>query len=129
MRILIDSELQECEGLSEDNIYSSGAIADDDTPDRPFAVVRMGVETRGMGQIKRRSITIWVHDDPGDYTRIDSIIQAIYGRLDGAQHVTKEGVAGELMSVQWQSTSDDLNDPGFRTITKNIVFEAVGTGA
>ena len=129
MRIIVDAELQQVAELTEDNIFSSGAIQEDSVPDTPFAVIRMGVRNTGMSDIYRQNFTIWVHDEPGDYTRIDRIVQGIYGRLDGAEHRTVEEVVGEMILCQWQSTGDDTYDPGFRTISRNITFAAVGTGA
>lgn len=130
IRNIIDAEVLEAsDELDEDSIYSAGAILEDSVPERPFAVVRMGASTRGMGHVRARNVVISVHDDPGDYTRIDRILKSIYGRLQGAEHLTLEENEGEVMSCQWSSDSDDLFDPGFRTIMKQSTYAIVGTGA
>jgi hypothetical protein len=110
------------------DVGSSGSFLADNLPARPFAVIRLGVTSPGMAHIKRGTAEIWIHDDPGSYDRIDAILKSVYDRLNGAEHLTDEA-GNELMSSTWRGTSGDLNDPGFRTITKNISFEIVGKEA
>lgn len=110
------------------DVGSSGSFVADNLPARPFAVVRLGVFGRGLAHVKRGTAEIWVHDDPGSYDRIDVILKSVYDRLDGAAHLKGED-GSELILSTWTGTSGDLNDPGFRTITKNISFEIVGKEA
>lgn len=113
----------------EDSIGSAGSFREDDLPSRPFAVIHMGVQNPGMAHIKDRNMVIWIHDEGGDYGRIDEALHAVYGRLDGAEHVSDSGGSAELIRAHWTATSGDLIDPGFRTITKNSSYRLIGTGA
>lgn len=127
LRHILYREVNEA-GQELTDVGSSGSFLADQLPARPFAVIRIGVASPGMAHIKRGTAEIWIHDDPGSYDRIDGILKSIYDRLDGAEHLTDDE-GNELMSSSWQGTSGDLNDPGFRTITKNISFEVVGKEA
>lgn len=106
---------------------SSSSIDEDSRPPLPFAVLVFGTTSPGMGRVRRRTVTVWIHDEPGDYTRIDRILEGVSGTLDGAEHVTN-GDGTELMSASWQATSGDLVDGGFRTITRNATYTLIGTG-
>lgn len=112
-----------------DNVFGAGGLTEDSLPDSLFAVIRFGVFTRGMSHIKTGNADIWVHDRGGDYGRIDAALERIYGTLDGAEHVQEQDGSAELIQATWNSTSGDLYDPGFRTITKNSSYRLVGTGA
>jgi len=82
-----------------------------------------------MGIVRQAQPTIWIHSKGADYGVIDDALQSIYGRLHGAEHVPEQGGSAELIRAEWQSDSDDLFDPGFRTITKNSLYRLTGTGA
>lgn len=122
----VDETLQQI-GLVEDNIVSSGSLSGDNRPPSPFAVIRWGVENPGMGEMTRRLVTIWVHDEPGTYDTIDRILKRLKAILDGVANIT-DGQGNWLSLVTWQSDSGDLYDPGYRTITKNSTYEIIGTG-
>jgi hypothetical protein len=126
-RSLILANTDLTDKIPEDNWKTSGSLTEDNLPERPFAVIRFGVATRGMATIKRGSATIWVHDVLGTYTNIDSILDLLHGTLDGVEQVSDEA-GNELISCEWDSTSGDLYDPGFRTITKNMTFNLIGKG-
>lgn len=129
MRVILYSLIQEALGVEwDESIFAAGAIREDSLPSRPFAVIHLGVFNPGMAHVKDGSCTIWIHDDGGDYDRIDQALQAIYGRLHGAEHVSEQGGSAELIRAEWTATSGDLFDPGFRTITKNSSYRLIGTG-
>jgi hypothetical protein len=72
---------------------------------------------------------IWIHDRGADYSKIDAGLSAVSGTLDGAEQVSEQDGSAELIRAEWTSTSGDLFDPGFRTITKNSSYRLIGTGA
>lgn len=109
------------------NWHSSGALTEDNTPPTPFAVMRFGNAGPGMGAVQRGSVEIWIHDSLGSYQLIDRALARVRAILDGKEHV-QDGDGNELMIAEYDQTSDDLYDPGFRTITKNSNFILVGTG-
>lgn len=132
MRSIVFSLVTEALGAEFGNgaqVFSSGAVREDNLPPSPFAVVRLGISAPGMGEVRRASCTVWIHSKGADYAVIDDALQSIYGRLSGAEHVSEQGGSAELIRAEWESTSDDLYDPGFRTITKNSLYRLIGTGA
>lgn len=123
--ILFDQLETPPEGLL---IQAASAASDDNRPPTPFAEVRWGLRQPGMGQMKRTTVEIFVHDEPGSYKRINRILAWLEARLDGKEHLA-DGEGGWLNSVKWTGTSGDLYDTGFRTNMKSITFEVIGTGA
>jgi hypothetical protein len=76
--------------------------------------------------VTRRTVTIWIHDLPGDYEVIDSILarlKALLPTLEG-----QSNGSGHVVAVEWVNDSEDLADDGHETITRNVVFELVGSG-
>lgn len=111
-------------GLPPLQVFAASAL-EERPADPPFAVVRFGTTGRGMGKIVRAHADIWVHDEPGSYVRIDNILAAIRGTLDGVNHLA-DGVGNEIISAEWTSDSGDLIDQGYRTITKNTGYDLIG---
>jgi hypothetical protein len=67
-----------------------------------------------------------VHDEPGDYTRIDEIlyrVKSLLPTLDG-----QSNGLGHVVSIEWTGDSEDLADDGHGTITRNTGFSLVGSG-
>lgn len=113
-------------GVVEDNTASG----DMDTPEiRPFVQLRWGSNAIGLAKtpVTRRTLVIWVHDRPGDYSvKIDPIIARLRYLL-----VTLEGLSnglGHVVAVEWTGDSEDLADDGHGTITRNTGFSLVGSG-
>lgn len=111
-------------------ITEPGSFATDvDTPQaRPFLQLRWGVNDVALSKttIGRRNLVIWVHDQPGDYTRIDSIIIRLRALLPSL--VPSNNGSGWLQGCEWAGDSEDLADDGHRTIARNTSFTLVGTG-
>lgn len=128
MRILIRQAI-----ANDATIASLGVVpemvqaGDMDTPSgRPFINLRWSVTTPGLATVDYRDLTVWVHDEPGDYDRIDRIIRRIRSIL-----ADKVGVAhsyGYLVVVEWNGDSEDLVDDGHGTITRTTSFRIVGSG-
>lgn len=107
--------------------YGAGAVSEDNTPASPFAVMRFGVVDRGMAEIHRGNVTIWIHDTRGTYRTVDNVLSLIAGILDGREHVS-DALGNELIRAEWLNTSGDLFDTGYRTITRNATYNVVGRG-
>jgi hypothetical protein len=91
---------------------------------KPFAVIRWdfgqsGIVHRGIGSTK--AFSIWAHDIPGDYVRIDQI-------LDRAQQIL-EALLNEddFLECRRLDTSPDLEDPEMGTILRYSRFGVVTT--
>lgn len=99
-----------------------------DTPPRPFAVIRFGGVFRGVPKslVGTRRAEIWIHDEPGTYTKIDSIIAEIKRTIDGVGPIKDEH--SSISEIAWVSDSTDLFDDGYKTITKSTGFDITGSG-
>lgn len=112
-------------GITDDSSFA----VDVDTPvARPFLQLRWGRNEEGLRQtpVTRRTLVVWVHDEPGDYAVIDSIIarvKAVLSALEG-----QSNGAGHVVAVEWRGDSEDLVDDGHKTIVRNTSFELVGSG-
>lgn len=128
MRALIMQAIITDPTLNGLGIADANSLAVDvDTPeDRPFLQLRWGRNGVGLDVVTRRDLVIWVHDEPGDYGRIDSIILRLRALLPGLEG-TSNGL-GHLMVAEWTGDSEDLADDGHRTITRTTSFSLVGTG-
>jgi hypothetical protein len=113
--------------IPEERWFGASAIDEANRPTPLFAVIRYGVRTRGMSNIHRIPLEIWVHDEPGSYGTINSVIADLRGTLDGVVH-HGDSDGNELMSADWVSDSGDLYDPGYRTIVRNTSYNLIGQG-
>jgi hypothetical protein len=130
MRALIYGALVNDSVLNGLGINSENSFAIDvDTPQtRPFLQIRWGLNEIGLKNtvVSRRTLTVWVHDEPGDYTRIDEIlyrVKSLLPTLDG-----QSNGLGHVVSIEWTGDSEDLADDGHGTITRNTGFSLVGSG-
>lgn len=128
MRTIVRLALITDETLASRGVVPAAVLSGDvDTPsERPFVQLRWNNTIPGLGTVDRRDLVVWVHDEPGDYDRIDSIIRrikTIMGSLVGLPHEE-----GHLMTCEWTGDSADLTDDGHGTITRTTSFSIVGTG-
>lgn len=128
MRTLIYQAIVNDPTLQGFGITGANAFAVDvDTPQtRPFLQLRWGVNAIGLDVSTRRSLVIWVHDQPGDYTKIDQIIFRLRGLIPSL--IGTRDTQGYLQGVVWEGDSEDLTDDGHRTIARNTSFTLVGSG-
>lgn len=94
-----------------------------DNPERgkPFIVTAWASTPRPVFTAARsRELTVWAHDEGGDYSRIDAILERVRQILVGIVH------QGGISQVEWSGASGDLYDDGFRTITRNSGFRVIG---
>lgn len=108
---------------------AASSVSEENTPERMFVVMRWGAISVGVGKVRRHLCTFWIHDNPGSYTDLNKVLSALDGRLDGAVSLRAEGNEAEIQAIHWSGTSGDLQDPGFKTITRNIAFEVIGKEA
>lgn len=129
MRATITSLLQLAQReVPVERIFQAGSV--DDQPETPFIVYRLSGDfptvTR-RSSARRQSAEIWVHDRPGDYSRIDGILKQIEQTFDDVVHAS--AAEGESISTaDWESRSPDLNDDGFGTICKMTNYSLIGRG-
>lgn len=98
-----------------------------DTPAvKPFGVLLHEGPSRGLGTVHRATTVLWVHDEVGDYTRIDDALKVARLHLAAQVQVSLNGIY--LMQAEWQGDSVDLYDDARGTNVKNATFLLVGSG-
>lgn len=61
---------------------------------------------------------VWIHDEPGDYHRIDQMLQRIKVVFEAAE------AEDEFLELRQIDRSPDFNDLGLNTIVKYATFQA-----
>jgi hypothetical protein len=112
-------------GLNEGVMYNSN---DADTPNvRPFMVLRWGATAAGMDVVKQRTLQVWVHDQPSDYTVIDSALERV---RDVFANVVGNDIGDTIkwvLQIDWALESDDLADDVQNTVARYAEFTVVGS--
>lgn len=118
-RISTCQEILDAVGV--DGVIGGGAL-EGAVAKKPFVVISFdqtnpgpfpGSETQGM--------SVWVHDEPGDYLRIGTLLKAARDVLVG--QVASLGA----VACVWQGDSQDLSDESLGTITRNASFMMTNT--
>lgn len=109
------------DALLGDRVYSDVP----EHPLKPFAVIRIGNEVPELHQREGASSTfaaVWVHDEPGSYTRIDDVLalirEAVLAKSD------QSGV--DIFQAIWTGDSQDLADDFRKTFVKTTSYRLVG---
>ncbi|MBK8246298.1 MAG: hypothetical protein IPK85_02645 [Gemmatimonadetes bacterium] len=120
-----DGQLQAL-GLPYGNIWPAQAL---DTAPRNgrFLILRWEETTVARGRASQSEVlTIWAHcprEMSTDFAPLDAILNRVTEILTSATHVT--GADGVLTCVDYNGKSPDLNDEGYKTITKNAAYTVV----
>lgn len=125
LKSTLDGSADVTDDVPTEFIFGAGAI--EKVPAHfPFIEIKVGSANRGPfpGAVERVS-TIWVHDEPGDYSLIDAVIENVKTALSGVQ---REAGTGEESGVccRWIGDSQELADDGYHTITRNTSFQLNG---
>lgn len=114
--LLNDEELMDLVPVG--SVFGAGAVGT--RPEsKPFVVIRMG-PTQYNSFWSAANVQIWVHDEPGDYGRIDQIIDRCKSVLNRKTVDRLGGIVSE-----WTGDSTDLADDGYGTITRNTSYRLV----
>ena len=107
-----------------DRILERGSVVD--VPPRPFLVQAWGVTAVTNTTIRSvRNLDLYVHDERGDYSRIESALAAAKLALKGvAQYVGTTGY--RIVQCDYQGISGDLDDPERRTNFQFSSWQVVG---
>lgn len=105
-----------------DRIYQSSSISEIPAV-KPYILYRFGTSAPALvgddGVTKRvQPIQLFVHDNPGDYARIDRILVLIRATLEGQQ-------SAEVTRCQWLEESEDLRDDEMFTITRFARYQLI----
>jgi hypothetical protein len=118
MRTQIYQALKNSTGLTDlvgDRIFQASTL--ENVPDRPFITYRIHGEYRVQILGQRAFVQVWCQDDPGDYLRIDQMIDFVKEALESIPHQDR------LLQVRWAETSVDLKDDDMHTICRNTRFQ------
>lgn len=126
VRSLLTEGLDNNDELPTERWFGSGSITGD--PKTLFAEIKFGGRFPGMGIVVRRRLEVWIHDNEGDYGRIEEWLKHVKSRLDGAEHQKGED-GSEIVLCTWVNDSTDLYDDGYRTNCMMSAFEIVGKEA
>jgi len=95
---------------------------------KPFLVYRFGNKTtedlaEDMPEVGRQFLSIYLHDVPADYDRIDEMEMAVLHALNLASS-REEGV----ITTRYLETSRDLDDQALGTIYRYVRFQLINAG-
>lgn len=94
-------------------------------PEKPFAVVRMVQNTPEVHQVEgaiSTTTTIWVHDEPGSYVRIDNLLSLIRTAIKAKSDLSGVGIFQAI----WTGDGPDLADDYRKTILRTTSYRLVG---
>lgn len=127
--VTTDSQLNEL-GITADTAFTQHDV---DTPqERPFLTFHWGNTNPGyrdhpFATVNEKDFQVWVHDTPGDYTKIDSILFRVRTVLTAIE--ASDTGAGWVNEIEWLGNSDDLSDDIQNTITRFGEYRLVGSAA
>lgn len=103
-----------------DNIIQTGSELEAPAH-KPFLIYRLGVQSpslRGDDATTKRiqPVQLFVHDTPGDYKRIDTILDILKSLLDTRGD-------SSIICCTWLEASEDMRDDVFQTITRYARLE------
>ena len=106
-------------------IFGDGALGDPPLL-RPFLNLTHEGPFPGIGRMRQWRTTFTVHDDIGDYTRIDDGLKLIRAVMDNAAPFHFDGIW--LNAVVWEGDSPDLLDTGRGTNMKYTTYLMTASG-
>lgn len=96
---------------------------------KPFLVIKMEPEIPGpFPGVARGRTSLWAHDTPGDYLRLDAVLSAARTALCGPGVALGRVAQVGAVGIQWMGDSADLSDPDFGTIIRTSEFDLLGKG-
>jgi hypothetical protein len=95
---------------------------------KPFLVYRFGNKTsedlaEDMPDVARQFLSIYLHDAPADYSRIDEMEMAVIHGLNLASSEEES-----VVTTRYLETSRDLDDQALGTIYRYVRFQLIMTG-
>lgn len=121
-RAAVQTALLAAPGLPAGQSWAANAL---DTPTAyPFIVHRWEETSPAFGLIGTETLRVWVHDEVGDYARINTLLEWVKMTLTAMTHVA--GSDGRIVTqIDWTGDSGDLYDDGWKTISRNAGFRVV----
>ena len=126
-RELLYTALRESTDLAQlvgDRIFAASALVEGKVPPRPFVTYRMHTRFgRPLGRPlgAREYVQLWANDNPGDYLRIDKILELSRKAVEAIPQ------QDTFLEARWIETGVDLRDPDMGTINRYIRFQFTST--
>lgn len=122
---LISDATLNADGITLNSTFLSH---DKDTPQvRPLMVLRWQDTSPGLGPVNQRNLQVWVHDKPGDYTRVDRILKRVHALLTTMFGVNAGDASSWVSQIDWRGDSDDLNDDEAVTFCRYSNYTITGS--
>lgn len=123
-RLISDATLN-ADGITLNSTFLSH---DKDTPQvRPLMVLRWQDTFPGLGSVNQRNLQVWVHDKPGDYTRVDRILKRVHALLTTMFGVNAGDASSWVSQIDWKGDSDDLSDDEAVTFCRYSNYTITGS--
>lgn len=123
-RLISDATLN-ADGITLNSTFLSH---DKDTPQaRPLMVLRWQDTSPGLGPVNQRNLQVWVHDKPGDYTRVDRILKRVHALLTTMFGVNAGDASSWVSQIDWKGDSDDLSDDEAVTFCRYSNYTITGS--
>lgn len=120
-----DSVLSSVYGINSQSVWPAQAL--DTAPrDRRFLILRWEEMTMAYKGAGTEILTVWAHcprEMSTDFAPLSAILKRATDVLTSATHIV--GDDGVLTCVDFNGTSADFNDEGYKTITKNAAYTVV----
>lgn len=71
-------------------------------------------------EAERQYFQVWIHDEGGDFSVIDDIVEIVKRRLRGAQ-----STAHGIYTIEYLETSQEFNNETYNTNFRYIRFQAI----
>lgn len=116
-------------GITADSVFTTHDV---DTPQvRPMIVLRWGLTDNVLNRspIASRGLQVWVHDQPGDYERIETILRRVRTLLTSVSAQNAGASDAWVSEIKWERFSEDLSDEDAGTIARNGDFTITGSAA
>lgn len=120
MRAVIRQAIIGDASLQALGVVPEGVLSGDiDTPaPRPFLNLKWGAKNPAPfgGAAQRTTLAVWVHDEPNDYDRIESILARLRVLLTSLLGL--QDTSDYVSQIEWTGDGVDLKDDGHRTIVR-----------
>lgn len=112
-------------GINEDSAWLNSAAPS--TLVLPSIVLSWSQVTPGIGEVTRRELLLYAHDQPGDYDNIVAILARAKEVILALGPTNKDDTSC-VVATQWLGDSQDLSDDAYGSIMKYSTFTIVGSG-
>lgn len=127
LKSTLGSITQLLEHMSADDMYQGESMLDANVS-KPFLMFNFGNRTsedlsEELPAVSRQFLTIFIHDVPADYSRIDQIETALIYGLTQAN-----SKPDAIMTTRYLETSRDLDDQALGTIYRYVRLQLIKSG-